>query len=77
MAKQNVQLPKEVAEKYELVNYGPGSARQRWGKYGVIDIDQLTLEKADRLYKSKWPKLALKEQGKTAPPPAGDGGKKK
>lgn len=59
-----VKLPKEVAEKYELVEYGPGSPKQRWGKYGVIDVREITLDKADRLHRAGWPKLQLKEQPK-------------
>lgn len=61
-----VKLPAAVAEKYNLVDYGPGSHKQVWGKYGEIDITKLTLEKADRLFKNKWPKLALKEPPKAA-----------
>lgn len=72
-----IKLPAEVAQKYELVNYGTGSHRQRWGKYGIIDVNELTLEKADRLHKAGWPKLKLKPAAaKAAAEDAGDGKKK-
>lgn len=59
MAK-TTQLPAEVAQHYELVNY-KGSSKQFWGKYGTIDISQLTLKKADALHQRGWPKLKKKQ----------------
>jgi hypothetical protein len=60
MAK-GVSLPAEVAAKYKLVNY-TGGHTQFWGKYGKINVNELTLQHADRLFSQGWPKLTLKEK---------------
>lgn len=63
MANIKIALPTEVAAKYDLVNW-TGSHRQVFGAFGTIDLTELTLEKADRLYKRKFPKLRLKGESK-------------
>lgn len=60
MAK-GVSLPAEVAEKYSLVDYRGGHT-QSWGRFGNINITEMTLQQADRLYQQGWSKLKLKEK---------------
>jgi len=54
-----IQLPADVAAKYELVNY-TGGHRQVWA-FGIVDVNALTMAEADALYARKWSKLKLKE----------------
>lgn len=70
MAKYIATLPTEVAAKYQLVDYGKGGPKQVWGKFGTVDLDTLTLAKADRLYENGWPKLKLKEKAQKDAAPA-------
>lgn len=62
MANYVAKLPAEVAAKYDLVDYGNGGPKQVWGKHGTVDLETLTLKRADRLYAEGWPKLKLKEK---------------
>lgn len=56
-----VQLPPEVAAKYDLINW-VGSARQDFGKFGIVDISTMTIARADSLFKKGWKKLELKQK---------------
>lgn len=53
-------LPKEVAEKYEVVEW-VGGHRQRFGHYGVIDLTKLNLAKAKALVNTGFSKLLEKQ----------------
>lgn len=66
MANLTINLPSEVAAKYKLVNW-VGGHRQNFGSFGDVDLSKLTLERADRLYLRKFPKLVLKDPQKEAP----------
>jgi hypothetical protein len=70
MANYVAKLPAEVAAKYDLVDYGNGGSKQVWGKHGTVDLETLTLKKADRLYAEGWTKLKLKEAKKEPATPA-------
>ena len=64
MNKQTVQLPPAVTAKYELVDW-TGGHTQHFGKWGKVSIKDMSLAKADILFKAKFPKLKLKEAKKT------------
>ncbi|MCB0597754.1 MAG: hypothetical protein KDD28_26990 [Phaeodactylibacter sp.] len=59
-----VKLPTEVAEKYELVDWVGGN-RQTFGRHGLIDIDKMTLRRADALVRAGFPKLRIKPVSST------------
>jgi hypothetical protein len=57
-------LPKEVSKKYKLVNW-KGGHRQWFGQqFGWVDIENMTIKHADRLYQLGFSKLKLKPQRK-------------
>lgn len=57
-------LPKEVSKKYKLVKW-KGGTRQWFGhRFGWVDIENMTLKHADRLYQLGFSKLQLKPQRK-------------
>lgn len=67
-------LPKEVAEHYELVGWKGGPV-QVFGRFGVVDLNNLTLRRAQKLVKMGFTKLKAKPQKKTKPahePGSGD-----
>lgn len=57
-------LPKPVAEKYELVNW-KGGAKQYFGSFGTVDLEKLTVQRADRLVAMGFTKLRLIEKPKS------------
>lgn len=60
MADTKAKLPAEVAEKYKLVNW-IGSPRKAFGtKYGIVSINDMTLDRAKTLVAKKFPYLAEK-----------------
>lgn len=61
------QLPAEVAAKYELVDW-VGGHRQIFGKHGVVDLQTITLARADKLFRDGFKKLKLKSK----PPKGGE-----
>lgn len=62
-------LPKEVADKYELVDW-TGGHRQFFGsRYGTVDLKEMTLSQADRLYRRGFPKLKLKSSSSSSNKP--------
>ncbi len=70
MAKKKIELPKEVAEKYELVGWG-GSLKQRFGRrFGLVNLRTMTIEQADRLYQKGFRKLKKKAAPKKEKVPA-------
>lgn len=60
------QLPSEVAELYELVNW-KGGRRQVFGRFGLVDLDKLTVAKANNLAAKGFKKLRLKQAPEAAP----------
>lgn len=50
-------LPPEVAEKYSLNPNLKGGPRYDFGKYGVIDVSQLSIQLADQLFAAGFPHL--------------------
>lgn len=52
-------LPSEVAQKYELVNW-VGGHKQVFGKFGTIDLKELTVEKCAQLVKQEFSKIKAK-----------------
>ena len=59
MANEVIKLPAEVAEKFELVDW-EGSSIQIFGKFGRIDLEKMTVKKAEQLVKRGFKKLKLK-----------------
>ena len=55
-----MKLPVEVAEHYDLVGW-KGGPIQVFGKFGVVNINTLTLRKAEKLVAKGFTKLAPKE----------------
>lgn len=49
-------LPTDVAKKYELVDWKGGS-RQVFGRFGVVDLNTLTVKQAEKLVRMGFPKL--------------------
>jgi hypothetical protein len=67
-------LPKEVAEHYELVGWKGGPV-QVFGRFGVVDINKLTLRHARNLVNRGFKKLKAKPPSKAKPahePGSGD-----
>lgn len=62
-------LSPEVAEKFELVNWKGGS-RQNFGRFGVVDLETLTVKHAARLVALGFKKLKAKPAPKPAEKPA-------
>jgi len=56
----NDQLPAETAEKYEIIDWVGGN-RQYFGKFGIIDIKQLTPRRAGQLVRMKFKKIKEKK----------------
>lgn len=56
-----VKLPAPVAKEFDLVGWVGGS-KQSFGKFGVIDINTITLERAKLLAANGFKKLVKKEQ---------------
>jgi len=56
---KNIQLPPDVAEKFELVNW-TGGARQVFGHFGTIDLRTLTVGHATELVQRGFSKLKRK-----------------
>jgi len=54
-------LPAEVAAKYDLVNW-VGGHRVNFGPFGLIDLNTITLAQADRLHEKGFTKLKLKKE---------------
>jgi hypothetical protein len=58
MYKRMPVLPKELQSSYELVNWPGRGTRQIFGpKFRVVDLNQLTAKKADRLIQMGFPYL--------------------
>jgi len=55
-------LPSEVAQKYQLTSPWFGSPEQYFPRFGTINVTELTIEKADRLFAKGWKRLKLKPQ---------------
>lgn len=55
----NKHLPAEVAALYEVVNW-QGGHRQHFGRYGIVDLKNMTITRADRLVNTKFSKLRRK-----------------
>lgn len=53
-------LPEDVAEKFEVKNW-KGGHRQDFGLFGVVDLINLTIPKAERLVKRGFSKLVIKK----------------
>ena len=64
MSKSKSKLPAEVAEKYDLVDWpSKTSFRIFFGhKFGYVDLNTITLARADRLYRLGFLKLRLKTE---------------
>jgi len=56
---QGPKLPTEVAKLYKLVNW-VGSTRQHFGKFGIIDLEKMTVGKAESLISKGFTKLKKK-----------------
>ncbi|MEL6968630.1 MAG: hypothetical protein AAFO02_00565 [Bacteroidota bacterium] len=54
-------LPAAVAEHYEVVNW-QGGHTQVFGKFGTVDLQQMTLTRAQRLVNTKFSKLVKKSK---------------
>lgn len=69
-------LPKEVSDKYELVDWKGGHQQFFGSKFGTVNIKTMTLAQADRLYKRGFHKLRLKSSSTkstdTSPSPKTD-----
>lgn len=64
----NKMLPKEVAAKFEVINWKGGS-RQVFGKrFGLIDLTTLTEQKATALVNAGFYKLVKKKQSSQKTP---------
>lgn len=59
-------LSREVAEKYETVNWN-GGHRQDFGTFGVVDLSTMTIQQADALVKKGFKKLRLKNTPSVTP----------
>jgi hypothetical protein len=59
-------LNKNIAEHYELVNWKGGPV-QVFGRFGVIDLQKLTLKQARRLERMGFAKLKAKPAKKQKP----------
>lgn len=62
----NSYLPKEVAEKYEVVDW-PGKHTMNFGRLGTVDLRALTVDGAENLVKRGFTKLRRREQNTTKP----------
>lgn len=54
-----VKLPDDVAAKYELVNW-VGSPRQIFGQLGLVDLNTITLKRAESLVNKGFKKLRVR-----------------
>jgi hypothetical protein len=61
-----MKLNKEIAEHYELVGWKGGPV-QVFGRFGIIDLDKLTLKQARRLERMGFAKLKPKPAKKQKP----------
>lgn len=55
-----VKLPAEVAAKYDLVNWVGGHTQDFGAVWGTVNVNTLTLRKAENLVKKGFPKLVAK-----------------
>jgi hypothetical protein len=51
-----IKLPSDVAAHFELVEW-TGGTRQHFGKYGLVDLEKITLTQAKKLASKGFPKL--------------------
>lgn len=58
-------LPKEVSEKFELVNWKGGPV-QLFGRFGKVDITKLTVKRAEALVANGFSKLKTKPTKKAS-----------
>lgn len=58
-------LPKEISDKYELVDW-VGGHRQNFGSFGDIDLSQLTEQQVERLISKGFKKIRKKSKAAAA-----------
>lgn len=56
-------LPDEVAQEYELVNW-KGGAVQNFGRFGLVNLNTLTLAQARQLHAKGFSKLQVRKKPK-------------
>jgi hypothetical protein len=56
-------LPDEVAQEYELVNW-TGGAVQNFGRFGLVNLNTLTLAQARQLHAKGFSKLQVRKKPK-------------
>lgn len=54
-----ITLPSEVAAEFELINW-VGGHRQDFGRFGIVDLERITLAQANRLVNQGFSKLQRK-----------------
>lgn len=55
-----MKLPTDVAAKFKLVNW-QGGKKQNFGKFGIVDLETITIQTATRLHNKGFSKLELKD----------------
>ncbi len=63
--KPNELLPVDTAKEFEVINW-VGGHRQSFGNFGVVDLKQLTIQRAKVLVAAKFPKIRAKSAKPTS-----------
>ena len=58
-----IKLPEQVAKKYQITGENP-SRISAWRRYGMIDLNSISLDKAEMLVKEGFPYLKAKKAQK-------------
>jgi hypothetical protein len=66
MADNKIQLPKEVGEEYELVNYPNGFGPEAVWPQGKVNVNTMSLARAKALEARKWPFLRKRNKAQAA-----------